>query len=133
MQTASPQQAARSPDLEYEEFLRAGRFMIQRGRISGEYVFYPRVAEPGTGALDLEWVPAKGLGTVYSVTVIRPKSPAQPYNVCLIDLEEGPRMMSRVDEIPPESVRIGMHVKARIVVEAERPIVVFTPVQGSAQ
>ena len=46
------------PDEEYLEHLAAGRFMIQRSRSSGKFVFYPRVAEPGTGALDLEWTPA---------------------------------------------------------------------------
>jgi uncharacterized protein len=127
MQNASPPTASRSPDLDYEQFLREGRFMIQRSRGSGAYVFYPRVAEPVTGAMDLEWVPASGLGTVYSTTVIRPRSPAQPYNVCLIDLDEGPRVMSRVDGIAADAVKIGMRVKARIVSEADKPLLVFTP------
>jgi uncharacterized OB-fold protein len=77
--------------------------------------------------MDLEWVPASGLGTVYSATVIRPKPPSPPYNVCLIDLDEGPRMMSRVDGIPADAVKIGMRVKASIVSEGERPLVVFLP------
>ncbi len=132
MQAVSTKPAGKSPDLEYEQFLREGRFMIQRSRGSGQHVFYPRVAEPGTGALDLEWVPASGKGTVYSFTVIRTKPPAAPYNVCLIDLEEGPRMMSRVEGIAPDAVRIGMRVQARIVTESERPLVVFTPAEGSA-
>ncbi len=106
--------------------------MIQRSRSSGGYVFYPRVAEPLTGNLDLEWVPASGLGTVYSVTVTRPRPPAAPYNVCLIDLDEGPRMMSRVDGVPADAVRIGMRVKASVVTESERPLIVFTPAQGGA-
>lgn len=132
MQTVPSQPAAGSPDVEFQQFLRDGRFMIQRSRSSGGYVFYPRVAEPVTGALDLEWVPATGLGTVYSATVIRPRSPAEPYNVCLIDLDEGPRMMSRVDDVSSDRALIGMRVKARIVVESERPIVVFTPLQEIA-
>jgi hypothetical protein len=36
------------------------------------------------------------------------------YNVCLVDLAEGPRMLSRVAGVAPEEVRIGMAVKARI-------------------
>ena len=32
--------------------------MIQKSRSTGGHVFYPRVAEPGTGATDLEWVAA---------------------------------------------------------------------------
>ncbi|MBZ0324630.1 MAG: OB-fold domain-containing protein, partial [Alphaproteobacteria bacterium] len=42
-------------------------------------------------------------------------------------LAEGPRMMSRVDNIAPEDVKIGMPVKARIVEEGEFPFVVFDP------
>lgn len=106
--------------------------MIQRSRSSGAHVFYPRMAEPVTGAMDLEWVPASGLGTVYSATVIRPRPPAQSYNVCLVDLEEGPRMMSRVDGIGADAVQIGMRVKVRIVQEADRPVVVFVPLEGAA-
>src|SRR5690606_32935433 len=57
--------AAMQPDAEFNAYLAEGRFMIQRSRSSGKYVFYPRVAEPGTGARDLEWTEASGLGTVY--------------------------------------------------------------------
>ena len=71
-------------------------------------LLFPRVAEPGTGCTDLEWVEASGKGTVYSTTVIRQKPPTPNYNLALIDLAEGARMMSRVEGIPPEEVRIGM-------------------------
>jgi len=102
--------------------------MIQRSRSSGRHLFYPRVAEPRTGATDLEWVPASGEGTVYATTVIRQRDAARNYNVALIDLAEGPRMMSRVESIAPESVRIGMKVKARIAADGDGFVVVFDPV-----
>ena len=117
-----------NPEKEYFEHLAAGRFMIQRSRSTGGHVFYPRVAEPGTGATDLEWVAASGRGTVYSTTVIRQKPPTPNYNLALIDLAEGPRMMSRVDGIAPEAVTIGMAVKARVITEGEQPLLVFEPV-----
>jgi uncharacterized protein len=116
-----------NPEKEFLEHLAEGRFMIQKSRSTGGHVFYPRVAEPGTGATDLEWVPASGRGTVYSSTVIRQKSPTPNYNVALIDLAEGPRMMSRVEGIVPEEVKIGMPVKAKIVRENDQPLVVFEP------
>jgi hypothetical protein len=116
-----------NPEKEYFEHLAAGRFMIQKSRSTGGHVFYPRVAEPGSGATDLEWVEACGRGTVYSTTVIRQKPPAPNYNLALIDLAEGPRMMSRVDGIAPEAVRIGMPVKARVIRENDQPLVVFEP------
>ncbi|MEO8804452.1 MAG: OB-fold domain-containing protein [Burkholderiaceae bacterium] len=116
-----------NPEKDYFEHLAAGRFMIQKSRSTGGHVFYPRVAEPGTGATDLEWVEASGRGTVYSTTVIRQKPPTPNYNLALIDLAEGPRMMSRVDGVAPEDVKIGMSVRAKVVVENEQPMVVFEP------
>ena len=90
-------------------------------------MFYPRVAEPGTGAEDLEWVEASGRGTVAAVTVVRKKDLASSYNVVLVDLAEGPRMMSRVDDIAVDAVTVGMAVKARIVTEGDQPLLVFVP------
>lgn len=115
------------PEHDYEAFLSEGRFMIQRSRSSGAYVFYPRVAEPRTGTRDLEWVEASGDGTVHAVTIVRKRPPEKDYNVVLVDLAEGPRMMSRVDEVEPEAIRIGMKVKAKVVSEDGKPLVVFTP------
>jgi uncharacterized OB-fold protein len=120
------------PDREYFAHLAQGRFMLQRSRSSGRCFFYPRVAEPVTGARDLEWVPASGLGTVHATTVMRPRPPEAPYNVCLIDLEEGPRLMSRVESIAPDAVRIGMRVQARIATEGEQPVLLFDPLEDGA-
>jgi uncharacterized protein len=115
------------PDKQYLEFLAQGRFMIQRSLATGRYLFYPRVAEPVTGCTDLEWVEPSGKGTVYSVTVVRQKPPAPDYNVVLVDLVEGPRLMSRVDGVEPSVVRIGMAVKARVIRENDAPLLVFEP------
>jgi uncharacterized OB-fold protein len=116
------------PQLEYFEHLAQGRFMIQRSRSSGEHVFSPRVAEPRSGARDLEWVAASGRGIVYSTTVVRAKPPLDPYNVVLIDLEEGPRLMSRVEGIAPDAVKIGMKVRARVTMVEDQAVLVFDPV-----
>lgn len=116
------------PEQEYFAHLAQGRFMLQRSRASGEFFFYPRVAAPVTSARDLEWVAASGRGTVHAVTIMRPKPPQAPYNVVLVDLEEGPRMMSRVEGLAPEAVRIGMAVQARIATQDDKPLVVFDAV-----
>lgn len=115
------------PDAEYQKHLREGRFMIQRSPNSGKYFFYPRVAEPGTGDRDLEWVEVSGRGTVYSTTTARVKPPAPAYNVALVELDEGPRLMSRVEGVAPEEVRIGMKVRSRIAVDGDLHYVVFEP------
>ena len=115
------------PEIDYLEHLRQGRFMLLRSRDSGRCFFYPRVIEPGTGSTDLEWVEASGRGTVHAVTVVRKRTPAESYNVVLVDLAEGPRMMSRVDGVALDRVRIGMDVRARIVHEGDDAFVVFVP------
>jgi uncharacterized OB-fold protein len=112
------------PEKRYLDALAAGRFEIQKCAACAKHVFYPRVLCPHCGSDRLEWVAPSGRGTVYSTTVVR-KKPADggDYNVCLVDLAEGVRMMSRVVTVPPADVRIGMRVKARIA----DGLVEFTP------
>jgi uncharacterized OB-fold protein len=124
------------PEKEYLEHLAAGRFMLQQAcSPAGDapdangHVFPPRVAQPGSGATSLQWVEACGRATVYSTTVIRQKPPAPSYNLALIDLEEGVRMMARVDGIAPEAVTIGMAVRAQVIRENDQPLVVFVPAE----
>src|SRR3546814_12990186 len=104
-----------------------GCFLLHRARGSGADTFYPRVAEPRTGATDLDWVEASGRGIVYSVTVQRNRPPVPDASLALVDLAEGPRMLTRIDGIAPEQVTIGMAVRARIVDEGSGPFVVFEP------
>ena len=83
---------------------------------------------PTPGGNALEWVEASGKGTVHSVTMISPKPPAEPYNVVLVDLAEGPRMMSRLEGLAAADVTIGMAVQARISVQEDgEPILLFDP------
>jgi uncharacterized OB-fold protein len=112
------------PEKIYQDKLAQGVFEIQRCTACGKHVFYPRVLCPHCGDGRLEWTAPSGRGTVYSTTVIRRK-PADggDYNVALVDLAEGPRMMSRIVTVAPEAVRIGMAVQARVA----EGIVEFTP------
>lgn len=115
------------PETEWRAHLAEGRFVIQRSRSTGAHVFYPRIMQPGVGAEDLEWVEASGEGIVHAVTVVRKKDPADSYNVVLIDLAEGPRLMSRVESVASDAVTIGMKVRAKIVSEGDKPLLVFVP------
>jgi uncharacterized OB-fold protein len=103
------------PEKRYLDALAAGRFEIQQCAACRKHVFHPRVLCPHCGGERLDWVAASGRGTVYSTTVVRRK-PADggDYNIVLVDLAEGPRMMSRVAGLSPEQVKIGMPVQARI-------------------
>jgi uncharacterized protein len=51
-------------------------------------------------------------GVVYATTVVHRRD-EEPYNVCLVDLEEGGRVMGRVDGVAPQDVQIGQRVQAR--------------------
>ncbi len=113
--------AGLGPEAQYRAFLREGRFMLQRSRSTGRYVFYPRVAAPGTGETDLDWVEASGDATVYAITVNRAREGA--YNLALVDLAEGPRMMSRVVDV--ETAPIGTKLRAKIIEADGAPLVVF--------
>jgi uncharacterized OB-fold protein len=117
--------AMAAPGVQYREFLRAGKFMLLRSKSSGRCFFYPRIAEPGTGATDLEWVPAGGSGVVYSATTARTRD--ESYNVSIIELDEGARLMSEVVGLAPDQVRIGLRVTAEIVLRNDEPLIVFRP------
>ncbi len=61
-------------------------------------------------------MPASGRGTVYTFSVVRHAfrrawEPLVPYVVGVIELAEGPRVISNVVDIPPEKVEIGMDLE----------------------
>jgi len=115
-----------SPLGTYVEHLNKGELAYQVTD-TGEAVFYPRAVAPVTGG-NLTWRVSKGLGTVYSTTVVHYKG-EKPLNVVLIDMDEGFRLMSRVEEIDPMQVKIGMRVKFRTYPgdAKQLPYPVFTP------
>ena len=115
-------------ELRYQTELNKGRFVIQRCNGCGKHVFYPRVVCPHCGSDSLAWVEPKGTGAVYSTTTVRRKPDAGgDYDVSLIDLDEGVRMMSRVEGIPPTDVKIGMRVRAKVIDNKGAGLVVFNP------
>lgn len=116
------------PEAQFKDHLKAGRFMIQKSPSTGQFVFYPRVAAPDTGAQDLVWVEASGKGTIYSITVARAK--AGNANIAIVQLAEGPRLMSRIEGV--ETAPIGAPVKARITDIDGEPAIVFDLVAGGA-
>ena len=117
-----------APDADYFAYLASGEWRIQRCRSCGRHVFQPRVMCPHCESDDLEWIKPSGKGVVYSTTVIRRRpDKGGDYNVCLIDLAEGVRMMSRVEGVAPDAVTIGMPVTARLTKQDGQTIVVFDP------
>ena len=122
-----------SPLGTYVEYCRKGQLAYQVCTDDNTAVFYPRAVAPKTGSANLEWRVSKGLGTVYSTTVVHAAKDQPPHNVALIDIDEGFRMMSRVEGIDPMQVKIGMRVKFRAHPgdEKQPPYPVFVPVGGA--
>lgn len=123
--------AAASPLATYIAHLRRGELAYQFSPDADAPVFYPRVICPYTGSDRLEWRTSKGMGTVYATTVVYPQK-GDWYNVALIDVDEGFRMMSRVEDIAPLDVRIGMRVRFRVHAAEgdEPPYPVFMPAEA---
>lgn len=121
------------PNPDYQAFLDQGRFMLLRDRTTGEAFFYPRIMAPVTGSRDLEWFEASGRGTVYSVTVVHKRPPTPNHNVVLVDLAEGPRVMSRVEGLEPYDVKIGMAVQGRVAQVDGKGILLFDAVPTGGQ
>ncbi len=99
----------------YWDAARSHQLLLRKCRACGQYHFYPRDFCPSCFSFDVEWVKASGRGTVYSVTICH--IPAAgfkdvvPYNLVLVELEEGPRMMSNIVDCPNDDITIGMAVE----------------------
>jgi uncharacterized OB-fold protein len=91
-----------------------GRLLVQRCA-NGHHQLYPR-AHCVTCREPVGWVDASGFATVYSFTVLRQHHSRSlrhllPMVVALVDLDEGPRMMTNLVGVEPEDVRVGMRVE----------------------
>jgi uncharacterized OB-fold protein len=110
----------------HQAALDQGNFLIQHCGACCKHVYFPRESCPHCGAADLAWVTPSGHGTVYSTTTVRRKPDAGgDYNVSLIDLDEGVRLMSRVVDVSPDAVCIGQRVTASVQMTSEKGLIVF--------
>ncbi|QHJ01369.1 DNA-binding protein [Xylophilus rhododendri] len=124
--------SAVGPDAHYAQSLAEGRWQVQRCNSCQRAIFFPRTACPACGSADYAWFAPSGRGVVHSTTVMRrPPAAGGDLHLCLVDLEEGFRMMSRVEGVAPESVAIGDRVQAALVEHAGAALVVFHPQGGS--
>lgn len=113
---------ARSEELRMQQCTNCRHIRYPIGRIC------PECLEEGH-----DWVPLSGRGEVYSSIVFHQvynKAFADdvPYNVALVQLDEGPRMFSNVVGVPPSEVRVGDRVRVvfdRVTEEVTIPR--FTP------
>lgn len=116
MDAPLPAPVANADSLPYWNAARERRLLIRKCKACATLHFMPRYLCPVCWSDQLEWVESKGGGSVHSYTVIR-RAPAPafaarvPYVVALIDLDEGPRMITNIIGDDALDVRIGDRVK----------------------
>jgi uncharacterized OB-fold protein len=105
-----------TPDLEtqpYWDAAKDGKLLIKRCGACGRHHFYPRPFCPHCWSDDVDWVEASGRATLYTWSVVHqndlPPFPERvPYVAAIVDLEEGPRMMTNVVDCDADALEMGM-------------------------
>ena len=90
---------------------RQRQLVVQQCPSCGQHQFYPRPFCLACGARAMRWTPAKGTGTVYSITTVHISVLPElipPYPVAIVQLDEGPRLTTTV--VSP-GARIGDRVR----------------------
>ena len=112
---------------------REERLLIRRCSACGEPSFYPRPFCPMCWSEDVVWEQASGRASLYTWSVVHrndlPPFPERvPYVAAVVDLEEGPRMMTNVVDCPFDELRIGMALTVSFRPESDEITVpVFRP------
>jgi uncharacterized OB-fold protein len=126
----------------YWDAAREGRLLIAKCRTCQRVHHYPRPFCPHCWSEDVTPVAASGSGTLYtySTVYVNDLSPFRdrlPYIAAIVELAEGPKVMTAIEGAPPEQLRIGMAVAATFrPVDDEDPdspyLTVFTPSEETA-
>ena len=124
---AGPRFDLPTPDAETQPFwdaAREHRLLIKRCRACRRAHFYPRPFCPTCWSDDVEWEEASGRATLYTFSIVRhndlpPFPDWVPYVAAVVDLEEGPRMMTNVVDCDLDDVVIGMPLEVTFREQAE--------------
>jgi len=106
----SPESAA------FWEGAQAQRLMLPCCNVCGKFWFPPSQRCRHCLAADFAWVQASGTGRIYSFVVYhRVYHPgfedAVPYVVAIVELDEGPRLLTNIVGVAPEDVRCDARVR----------------------
>ncbi len=107
------------------------RLVVQRCDDCAAYQFPPEVACTACGSAKTEWAPASGRASLYTWTVAHPPllpyfQERAPWPVAVVQLEEGPRMVTSLVDVPVEDYRMGMPVEVAFEdIDEEITLVVF--------
>jgi uncharacterized OB-fold protein len=113
-----------TPSADSREFWGAcnnGELLLQECSDCRHVFYYPRQMCPRCGGRHLRWRASTGKGSVYSFTQVQVSfyGPTWerdlPYTVVLVDLEEGPRMLSRLVESDQDAVAVGAALEVAFV------------------
>lgn len=91
------------------------RLLVVRCAACGAAHYYPRPFCPRCGDTDVSWEQASGRATLYTWSVVHqndlpPFRDKVPYVAAVVDLAEGPRMMTNVVGADPATLRAGMEL-----------------------
>jgi len=117
----------------YWAALRDGKLLLKICHACGQHHSYPRPFCPHCWSDDVEWVEAGGGATLYTHSMVYrndlpPFGPQVPYLAAVVDLDEGPRMMTRIVDHDGVDIEIGMRLRMRPeVVTDEITMAVFAP------
>lgn len=113
--------------------MREGRLLLRRCGDCGALHYYPRPFCPECWSENVSWQPACGKATLYThstvfVNDLPPFNEQVPYVAAVVDLEEGPRMMTQIIDCAVEDLEIGMPLEMTFrEVTDEVSIAVFRP------
>ena len=98
---------------EWWQATKDGRLLIKRCTDCGKAHFYPRPFCPHCWGENVNWEQASGRATLYTYSVVHsndlpPFGKLVPYVAAIVDLDEGPRMMTRVVGCEFDDLRVGM-------------------------
>lgn len=118
MTSSGPRFDLPSTDSETQPFwdaLRDGKFLLKHCNGCGRDHYYPRPFCPYCWGDELEWVEASGRGTLYTYSVVHvndlpPFNERVPYVAAIVELAEGPRVMTNIEGVDFENLQIGMDV-----------------------
>ena len=93
-----------------------GRLLLPQCRACGRHFFRPEVACTHCFSTDWQWVEASGRGALYSYTIVhRAPAPgfAVPFVLAVVELAEGPVMLSNLVGCAEADIHIGMALRVR--------------------
>jgi Predicted nucleic-acid-binding protein containing a Zn-ribbon len=105
-----------------------GRLRLPRCRDCAAVFFYPRSICPTCWSSDLEWFDASGRGRLHSYLIAHRPSPGfedeVPYAVAVVELEEGPRLMSNVVGVPNDPEHLVLDMELEVVFDKHGDVAV---------